>query len=489
MANNLSLAEANLVAALVYCPRLIDELGVEPAAITDPAARDLLILARFVYRQSGEDRPISIWELEAASDSIPERPLSHHEDSTLAAVLLNGELLTGQAAGNWKLIRKAWKRRQFVERLAHQTRHDVDVEEAIAELRRLCDDLEAEGVGKARLAPVSLPKLIQDHPELRWSVIEGLIRQGETGSLNAKSKVGKSFMTYGIAISVATGRQLWGRYNCSPGRVLLVDNELHPEVLASRISTVAQAMGLTVDDLDGRLDVVSLRGRLMGLEEIGKMIRRASQPYLLVIIDALYRVLLGGTAENSNDDMKVVFNTIDTMARETGAAYLLVHHASKGSQSDKDVVDVGSGAGAMARAVDTHIVVRPHETEDVVVVDAAVRSFAPVQPFCLAWTYPLWSPADDCDPNQLKRTPTKGDERQASKDAEGAGKIVTALRQSGSDMTERALRAAAGMSRDRCQRLLALMEQDQRLTKHEAEVKGNQCTVYRLADHLTGSFA
>ncbi|MBX3447947.1 MAG: AAA family ATPase [Planctomycetaceae bacterium] len=489
MANNLTQAECNLVAALVFCPRLIDELSVEPVAITDPAARDLLLLARFVYRQHGDDRPISIWELQEASDSIPERPLSHHEGSTLAATLLNGELLTGQAAGNWALVRKAWRRRRLVERLAQQTRPDIDVDEAVAELRRLCDDLENEGVGKARVAPMTLSKLVQDYPTLRRPVIDGVIRQGETGSLNAKSKVGKSFMTYGIAISVATGRQLWGRYNCAPGRVLLVDNELHPEVLASRISTVAQAMGLSVDDLTGRLDVVSLRGRLMGLEEIGKMVRRASEPYLLVIIDALYRVLLGGTQENSNDDMKVVYNTIDTMARETGAAYLLVHHASKGGQSDKDVVDVGSGAGAMARAVDAHVVVRPHEAEDVVVVDAAVRSFAPVEPFCLAWTYPLWSPADDCDPNQLKRLPTKQEQRQANKDGEAAGQIVEKIRLAGGELTLTKIREETGFSRDRALRIIAQMEQDGRVSKQESNVRGNQCVTYRLADYLMGSRA
>ena len=44
------------------------------------------------------------------------------------------------------------------------------------------------------------------------------------------------------------------------------------------------------------------------------------------------------------------------LAIQTGAAFVLVHHSTKGSQAEKSVTDTGSGAGAMSRAVDSHIV-------------------------------------------------------------------------------------------------------------------------------------
>ena len=49
---------------------------------------------------------------------------------------------------------------------------------------------------------------------------------------------------------------------------------------------------------------------------------------------------------------------------------LIVHHASKGIQAGKNVVDVGSGASAMAGR-HSHMILRQHEEDGCVVVDMA----------------------------------------------------------------------------------------------------------------------
>jgi hypothetical protein len=85
-----------------------------------------------------------------------------------------------------------------------------------------------------------------------------------------------------------------------------------------------------------------------------------------------------------------------------GAAFVLIHHASKGDQSGKSVTDVGAGAGAQSRATDTHLILRPHAEDKVVVLDAAVRSWPPVEPICLRWDFPTWTPAPDLDASDLR---------------------------------------------------------------------------------------
>ncbi len=80
-------------------------------------------------------------------------------------------------------------------------------------------------------------------------------------------------------------------------------------------------------------------------------------------------------------------------------SFICIHHASKGNQSDKATTDVGAGAGAQSRAVDTHLVLRPHEEDDAIVLDAAVRSWPPVQSRALRWTFPVWNPAGDIGPS------------------------------------------------------------------------------------------
>ncbi len=125
--------------------------------------------------------------------------------------------------------------------------------------------------------------------------------------------------------------------------------------------------------------------------------------YRLIILDALYRVLPQNTDENSNANMATVYNVVDAMAETTGAAAALVHHASKGNQSEKAVTDVGSGAGSISRAADTHLILRKHQEENAYVLDLALRSWPPMKPLCLRWQYPRWELAEDLDPADLFR--------------------------------------------------------------------------------------
>jgi hypothetical protein len=51
----------------------------------------------------------------------------------------------------------------------------------------------------------------------------------------------------------------------------------------------------------------------------------------------------------------------------------------------------------------------------VFVLDGAVRSWAPLEPRCLRWEFPLWHPAEDYSPALLKRPEDR--RRQAAKEA------------------------------------------------------------------------
>src|SRR5581483_8746120 len=74
----------------------------------------------------------------------------------------------------------------------------------------------------------------------------------------------------------------------------------------------------------------------------------------------------------------------------------------KGNQSAKAITDVGSGAGAQSRATDTHLILRPYEEQNAVVLEAAVRSFPPVSPVCLRWSFPVWTADTTLDPAALR---------------------------------------------------------------------------------------
>ena len=90
---------------------------------------------------------------------------------------------------------------------------------------------------------------------------------------------------------------------------------------------------------------------------------------------------------------------------------MLIHHTSKGNQSLKAVTDVGAGAGSQSRASDTHVILRRHKEQGVVVMESVVRSFPSVGAVCLRWNWPLWDRDDSLDPEELDG---KKEERQTS---------------------------------------------------------------------------
>jgi hypothetical protein len=107
-------------------------------------------------------------------------------------------------------------------------------------------------------------------------------------------------------------------------------------------------------------------------------------------------------------DVMRIYNVLDACAGHLNAAIFVIHHASKGSQSGKDVIDVGAGAGSQSRSADNHIILRPHEEDGAVVMEARLRSWKSPEPLCLRWNYPAWTPAPELDPNRLKRDPSRG---------------------------------------------------------------------------------
>jgi hypothetical protein len=332
---------------------------------------------------------------------------------------------------------------------------------------------------------VSIGTLAATYPHQRPHVIRGLLRQGETGCINAKAKIGKSWTAYGIALCVATGRAWLDRFECARGKVLIIDFELHPETLAKRIPRVAEAMGIQPDEYRDRIDVIAMRGRLRDIYKLQPLFASIERGrYSLIILDAIYRCLPAGASENDNAEMAKVFNAIDSYASMTASGFLTIHHQTKGDQSGKDVVDVGSGASSFARAVDAHLVLRRHEEEKHVVLDAAIRSWEPIEPLTLRWEYPLWHPAEDVDPADLKGLKTRGEETQAAKDAEADAAVLDAA---DGWKNHRELRRLTGMGTGRLDRCIVRLRARGLLEHQEQTGKGGKADYYRRSWRASAS--
>lgn len=312
-------------------------------------------------------------------------------------------------------------------------------------------EIDAEKVGI-----VSAVRMAKKYPELRPIVIDGLLRQGETMNVIGASKAGKSWLIHGLAVSVANGLWWLGR-EVTKGKVLIIDNELHPETLIDRLQKVTAEIGngATMKDID----VLSLRGVSDRADVVG-LVQRLNElkpdRYRLICIDALYRAIPAGTSESDNAQMMQVYNQLDRIARVTGSAIVLNHHATKGDQSGKAVTDVGSGAGAISRATDTHLVIRPHEDEELCVLEAVCRSFPPPEPKSIRFWWPLWEATGD-EP-KLKQPKNGKDSQQQARDAEGREAVLEAIGTDGAFVG--GIRGHTGFSSDRVIKLVAQLRRE-----------------------------
>jgi hypothetical protein len=314
-----------------------------------------------------------------------------------------------------------------------------------------------------RFLTLDMIDLFEQHPSMNEPVIHNLLRRGEIANLIAAPKIGKSWTAYHVALSVASGRQIFNTFDTVKGRVLILDNELHHGTLSRRLRTVADAMGVVPQR--GMVDIIPLRGKCPDLHKIGRYIISTinARRYSLIIIDALYRVLPAGRgSENDNATITGVYNILDEFAARTDSAYLLLHHSSKGDQSAKDVTDVGAGAGAMVRATDAHTILRPHEQPGHVVFEARPRTWATPTEIVLRWDFPLFRPADGLDPCALASPKSR---QQQNRDAEGQNRILATL--ANGPATATALTKATGIYHERMGRLLSQLLSAESIAKRD----------------------
>jgi hypothetical protein len=271
----------------------------------------------------------------------------------------------------------------------------------------------ARGANKIE-PPISARNLCATFTTMRVWLINMLIRFGETMNLVGAPKARKSWLVLSLLLCFVAKRRWLGIFETRGGRALLIDAELHLETLSVRMGKVADALGIAADDYQDRLDVVSLRGKGITNLRLLEPFMRSIPPgrYQIIAIDAAYRFFWPGFEENGNPDWTDLYNILDRWAAMLGCGFVLVHHTTKGVQSNKEITDVGSGGSAQARCPDAHVAVRAHEEEDAVVMAGVVRSFEPLSPIGLRWNgkagRPIFTHDPDLDVTALKRDPSRG---------------------------------------------------------------------------------
>ncbi len=244
-------------------------------------------------------------------------------------------------------------------------------------------------------------------------LIEGILHKGSKLAFGGSSKSFKTWCLLDLAISVATGADWLGR-RTTQGKVLFLNFEIQPHAWQRRIAAVASAKGVEIKP--GQIILWNLRGHAADFRQIvPRIIERARREnFVLNVLDPIYK-LYGNTDENSAGNGALLWNSLEKLATETGAANAFGAHFAKGNASAKEAIDRISGSGVFARDPDSLLIFTKHETDDAFTVEPILRNFAPVEPFAVRWEFPLMKLADDLDPSKLKQVAGRKKEHNPKK--------------------------------------------------------------------------
>ena len=199
-------------------------------------------------------------------------------------------------------------------------------------------------------------------PERAWQVT-GLTMLGHMTLIVSPGAVGKSSfgIAAGVAVALGGNDMIPGHHDVEQGNVLLINGEDDHHELNRRLAGVLREYEISPGQLAGKLFLQSFYGqspRLATYDKREDTIHHGALVYKtkafclehnikLIIIDPL--IGFHNAPENTNEAMEQVAAILRFLAKETGAALIVMHHTRKtGSNSEAHAGDAESGRGAVA---------------------------------------------------------------------------------------------------------------------------------------------
>ena len=243
---------------------------------------------------------------------------------------------------------------------------------------------------------------LQNLPELRPSIIEGLLRAGHKMMIAGPSKAGKSFSMIELALAFAAGNE-WLGFQCKRCRVLYCNLEVDGDSFKHRIAAIMEKLEISPAEIGDRLKLWNLRGKAAELSTMLSTFKEQARGCDVLILDPIYKIMEGD--ENSASEMGKFTRNLDRLAEE-GAAIIYAHHFGKATQKAyDDPMNRASGSGVFARDPDAiltmsalnmeYVTQEQRQTAGVTSrasgfqLDFTLREFAPHSPFKIWFDYPV----------------------------------------------------------------------------------------------------
>ncbi|WP_457641423.1 AAA family ATPase [Persephonella sp.] len=223
-----------------------------------------------------------------------------------------------------------------LKRLAKQiVKSEIDIETAIKDIRLTIDEVEEAGK-KEGLKRLHIGKFIQTKPPEIDRVFNGF-PAGTVGVLASQAGLGKSMFILEVLTAVATGVDVSnGAINVGKvDKCSYISLEDAEPVLHYRIYNLMSFLHPNIRQrLEENLSIYS-NTEIFELVDVNGVVnqnnvdelKRIAEGQRLVVVDTLRRV--HSADENKAGHMSTLLQVFEVIAKETGCAFILVHHVGK----------------------------------------------------------------------------------------------------------------------------------------------------------------
>ena len=181
----------------------------------------------------------------------------------------------------------------------------------------------------------------------------GILVKGGITVVGGEAKIGKSLFVAQMAICLATGANLLSKFPCAESKVLLVQQEIHAKSMKKRLKL--QLNGKDIVKLNENLFVVNATGIKLdtddGIKQLEKYINLVCPDVLA--LDPLYK--FHNHEENSNAEMRDVFDRVDCLKADHDLSIVIVHHHGKPSEYKRSSGQLLRGASVIRDYGNTNI--------------------------------------------------------------------------------------------------------------------------------------
>lgn len=191
-------------------------------------------------------------------------------------------------------------------------------------------DPEEKFARPVRAIDVGAPKPID------WTIAE-LWTAGDIGFVVGDGGSFKSTVALHMALAVAGGRRVFGRFDCAPRPVLFVSEEDPQDVIIGRARALLRGHGWSETDVLTNLHVLALGGAsLSQLEWVAQLERYVNEIDAgMVVLDPLTDLIDGD--ESSPSEMRGVVKAARRLSRKGRTSVLVVHHTGKAKEGVRPI--------------------------------------------------------------------------------------------------------------------------------------------------------